>query len=145
MSLKNIVISTLAGIGLAGTLACGDVHNPYESANGDNSGSSSGSCGNSPFVGRYLWAMEGCEIGTTTPISPSTCQARLEGDVREGCYMSVDGTSIHLTCDGEYWGRISTQQVPGCPGYFFFIEAITMYLIYLKFIYKIFESVEAKT
>ena len=79
-------------------------------------------CGNSPFVGRYLWAMEGCEIGTTTPISPSTCQARLEGDVREGCYMSVDGTSIHLTCDGEYWGRISTQQVPGCPGYFFFIE-----------------------
>ena len=119
MSLKNIVISTLAGIGLAGTLACGDdvTENHYhENGDNGNGGSSSGACGNSPFVGRYVWYAS-CDAGTSQRISSSTCQAPIIGDVFPNCYIGVDGSTLTEKCDSGEEYRFDLHS-PRCSDFF---------------------------
>ena len=113
------IVSTLAALSMAGTLACGDeVHNHYEGANGGNGGSSSGACGDSPFVGRYIWEGGDCDYWSSERVSSATCRAPLDGDVvASDCYFEVDGLTLYSRCPSlGIEETTNIQQV--CPNYY---------------------------
>lgn len=79
-------------------------------------------CGGSPFVGRYLWNIGNCEVGTTTAVDATACSATLcSGNARDPAECMADrlsqldfrGTDATLTRTG-FSGEIVFERSIDC-------------------------------
>jgi len=98
-TIKKPMYAAVFSVGMAASTlgACGDEVNNYY-GDGGNGGNPSGACGNSPFVGNYVWEIRECEMGSTRQFNPTTCSVELFGDNHNEGGLQVEGL---LTSRGD--------------------------------------------
>ena len=69
-----------------------------EDSNGGEEGNSNGACGNSPLVGKYLWMVDDCGMGTIDPLNIS-CQGILVAANGERGDIDYSGLTLRIGTD----------------------------------------------